>query len=107
LQQETSQIVKWNCEPEEFDFNLTSTNDLVKLEVIRYPNHRRRTGSRVFLLSSPKLDLCITFWSALRDLRRNRQVDVFDKNWRRPFPDEELREFTKLIRGAKRQARAG
>ena len=99
--------VKWNGEPEEFDFRMKAEDDRVELVVVRYPNHRRRRGSGriVFSFRGSKWDVCLPFWKELRDLHIRASVDVFESNWRRKFPQRELQQFTKLIRSLKREAR--
>ena len=99
--------VKWNCEPEEYDFNFVLEGDRVRFDVVRYPDHRRiPDASRiVFSVSGSKLDICGPFWSELRDLRRRISTDAFDQNWRREFPQREMQQFTKLIRALKHEAK--
>jgi hypothetical protein len=100
--------VKWNCEPEEFDFRLAAVDDRASLNVVRYPDHRRtKKASRiVFSFQGAKLDICLPFWRALRDLRRRISTDVFDSNWRREFPQRELQQLTKQIRALKREGQS-
>ena len=100
--------VRWNCEPEEFDFKMVAAGDGVQFKVVRYPNHRRLRGSSrtVFSLGGSKLEICLPFWRALRDLRRRIAEDEFDKNWRRPFPDSEMQQLTRLVRSEKRELKS-
>jgi hypothetical protein len=94
--------VRWNCEPEEIDFRVTAMSgaDRVEFEAIRYANHRRKQeDSRiVFALRDSKMAVCQPFWKALRDLQRRISTDVFESNWKRQFPQHELRQLTRLIR---------
>ena len=101
-------IVKWNCEPDEFDFKVKAKDERVAFEVIHYTNHRRsaKASRIVFALRSSKLEFCLPFWRALRDLRRNIATDEYDRNWRRPFPQKEMRQLTEAIRSFKRHAKA-
>lgn len=98
-------IVKWNSEPEEYDFKLTAKDDSIRLEIIRYPDHRRlnAASSIVFSFRSLKLDACLPFWKELRDLHRRATHDEFDRQWRREFPEREMQELTKRIRSLKRE----
>ncbi|MBA3765395.1 MAG: hypothetical protein H0W99_00120 [Acidobacteria bacterium] len=102
-------VVKWNCEPDEFDFKVTARDDRVEFEVVHYTDHRRslKASRIVFALRNSKLEFCTPFWRALRDLRRNIATDEYDRNWRRPFPQEEMRQLTEAVRSFKRQAKAG
>lgn len=95
--------VRWNCEPEEFDFRMTVNDDgdRVAFKVIRYAGHRRRQegdGQTVFSLHGSKIEVCQPFWRALRDLQRRASTDVFESNWKRKFPRRELQQLTRLIR---------
>lgn len=105
LKKDGSHTVKWNQEPEEYDFLLSREGLEAQLNVTRYPNHRRikKTGEQVFSHAATPLGICEAFWKALRELHRDIEVDEFDKNWRRAFPEEEMLELTKLLRETKRQ----
>jgi hypothetical protein len=98
-------IVKWNSEPEEYDFKLAANGDFVQLDIIRYPDHRRLTADsgKVFSFRGSKLDTCLPFWKELRDLHRRTIQDEFARQWRREFPEHETQELTKKIRSLKRE----
>lgn len=91
--------IKWNREPEEYDFVLKREGDRVQLEIVRYPNHRRRRreSETVLTHTAPLHGICTAFVVALRELRRDRAVDEFEKNWRREFPAQELQALTKRL----------
>jgi hypothetical protein len=95
--------IKWNSEPDEYDFKFDAHARDVRLDVIHYPDHRRRidTASLVFSFTGSKLDVCRAFWKELEDLRSRTEQDEFDRQWRREFPEHELQELTKRIRLAK------
>ncbi|HVF28113.1 MAG TPA: hypothetical protein VM943_07725 [Pyrinomonadaceae bacterium] len=101
--------VRWNCEPEQFDFDIATENDMAQLIVTCYPDHRRdsQAGQALFSLHVPKSDLCLPFWRELRGLERRAATDVFEKNWRRPFPRPEMQVFTKRVRQLRREMRKG
>jgi hypothetical protein len=101
--------VKWNCEPDELDFEAEAQgNERVSLRVMHYTDHRRQpeTGRLLFSLTASRLEICDGFWRALRDLRRHVATDEFDRNWRRPFPQTEMKQLTKALRSFKREAKA-
>lgn len=91
--------VKWNSEPDEYDFRFQSHGDRVLLEVIHYPDHRKldETATTVFSFEGPKEDACRTFWEELRDLQSRAGRDEFDRQWRRAFPERELQELTEKM----------
>jgi hypothetical protein len=99
--------VKWNCEPDELDFEFTSEADRASLKVLHFPDHRRRKGTSrtLFSLTATKLELCLPFWRALRSLHRDIETDEFDRNWRRPFPEIEMQHFTEAVRTYKRKSK--
>lgn len=104
-------LVSWNCEPDEIDFELSASGaalDSVSFKVIHYPDHHRlaRAARTLFSLRVSKLELCLAFWRALRDLHRHITTDEFDRNWRRPFPESEMRQLTEALRAFKRDAKA-
>lgn len=96
-------IIKWNSEPEEFDFKLAAHDEVVELEIIRYPDHRRlaESASLVFSFRGTKLEAGLPFWKELRDLHRRTRQDEFARQWRREFPEGEMQELTKSIRALK------
>ncbi|HYO63982.1 MAG TPA: hypothetical protein VER08_10160 [Pyrinomonadaceae bacterium] len=98
-------VARWNCEPEEYDFELSAEGASASLTVTRHPAHARRAedARAVFAYDAPRLALVLPFWRELRELRRRRAEDVFEKNWRRDFPDAELRELTRLVRARRRE----
>jgi hypothetical protein len=99
-------VVRWNGEPEEFDFRLSARNDRLRLDIIRYPDHRRAAESSeaVFSFDGRKLEVCHPLWKELRDLRRRTARDEFDRQWRSAFPESEMQELTKSIRAFKHEA---
>jgi hypothetical protein len=105
LESDHEAIVKWNSEPEEFDFKLAARGDSVQLDIIRYSDHRRlqKFSSNVFSFQASKLETCWPFWKELRDLHRRTMQDEFDRQWRREFPEREMQELTKRIRAIKRE----
>jgi len=91
--------VRWNGEPEEYDFILAVHGDSILLTIVRYPDHRRlvETSSIVFSFRGSKLDVCRPFWKELRDLQSRTTQDEFDRQWRREFPEQQLQRLTKQI----------
>jgi hypothetical protein len=100
--------VKWNCEPDELDFEFKSKAGRASLKVLHFPSNRRAkaTGRTLLSFAGPKLELCLPFWRALRSLHRDILTDEFDRNWRRPFPETEMQHLTEAVRAYKRQAQA-
>ena len=105
LSGENNVTVKWNREPEEYDFELQRNGNDAEFNIIRYPNHRRLKRKReiVFSHKAPVVNICESFSGALSELYKDKDVDEFDKNWRREFPDEEMHEFTSRLRRVKQR----
>ena len=97
-------VVRWNCEPDELDFDLKVDGARLKLEVVHYLSHRRapHTSRVVFALTGTTTDICAAFWKSLRELHRDIEVDEFARHWRREFPEAELRALTRALRNRKR-----
>jgi len=102
---ENEVIVKWNREPEEYDFEMHRNGNDAEFNIVRYPNHRRLKKSReiVFSHKASVVSVCESFSKALSDLHTDKEVDEFDKNWRREFPEAEMRELTTQLRTTKRR----
>ena len=100
-------VARWNCEPEEYDFELSAAGDRARLVVTRHtgPTRRADDARPVFAHAAERLQLVLPFWRELRELRRRTTEDDFEKNWRRPFPERELRELTRLVRERRRARR--
>lgn len=85
-------VVRWNAEPEEYDFVFEAEGDAARLDVLRHAGHRRdaERARRVFTHAGPRRDLCLAFARELRSLRSRAEADAFEQNWRRPFPEQEF-----------------
>lgn len=109
LEDDAALTVKWAHNPDELDFNFSASGVSVKLEVVRYRDHLRAEGAgeRVFSYAGSRLDVYHPFWKALRDLQGDIEVDEFARNWRREFPESELRRLTEDIEAHKRKQAHG
>lgn len=92
-----SATVRWNEEPEEFDFVFSEVDGECRLEVIRYTSHLRRDGATVFTAQSSREDICVPFWETLNAMKQDLVVDEFARNWRREFPAKEYSELMGVI----------
>jgi len=98
-------VVRWNCEPDEYDFIFITGGDTVQIDVAHFPDHRRKKvdAQIVFSLRDSALHVCLPFWTALRDLHRRVEVNEFARHWRRDFPNGAMQRLTKAIKAAKRE----
>lgn len=92
--------VKWNAEPEQFDFEFKPVGDEVELNVVRYVGRGRAADARarVFTFRGTRAEICRPFWREFKRLRDRRDTDVFEQNWRRAFPEAELDDFTQALK---------
>lgn len=90
-------VVRWNAEPEEFDFILAAEGEGAGLRVERYADHRREEAGEVFAHAGARRDLCLAFWRELHSLRERADTDAFRQNWRRSFPEREYQQLTDAL----------
>jgi hypothetical protein len=92
-------LLKWNRDPEEFDFRFVRTDDSVLLEIYEYPTDERDTAERelVFFHNGSIAELCVAFYETFAQLYEDRVTDEFEFNWRQPFPYPEFEEFKKRL----------
>jgi hypothetical protein len=103
-------VVRWGINPESLDFKFRSRGDDADLKVFRYLDEQRggsgADGSElVFSFSGDRVELCRSFWQALREMQGAAETDGFARNWRREFPARELEELTKSLRDGARSER--
>ena len=93
-------LLKWNRDPEEFDFRFVRYGDGVTLEIYQYPTESRETDERelVFSHSGSVGELCGSFAATLKQLYADRDTDEFEFNWRQPFPFVEFEEFKERMK---------
>lgn len=91
--------LKWNRDPEEFDFHFVREADKVLLQIYQYPTEERETNERELVFSH--LDTAANVFSAFArtfdQLYADRDTDEFEFNWRQPFPYHEYEEFKKRL----------
>ena len=91
---EHTRVVRWNCEPDEIDFRFSPEDaGRLRLEVCHYATNARaaETCRTVISVSNTRREIGGAFLHALTELERDKEVDVFESNWRREFPALRLR----------------
>lgn len=88
-------LLKWNRDPEEFDFHFVRGRDGVTLEIYQYPTETRDTDERELVFSHVGAvgEVCGAFAATFEQLYADRDTDEFEFNWRQPFPYREFEEF--------------
>ena len=92
-------LLKWNRDPEEFDFRFIRDDNSVTLEIYQYPTDDRDSDERelVFSHQGKIREVCEAFAATFEQLYADRDTDEFEFNWRQPFPYRECEEFKKRI----------
>jgi len=92
---EDEYLLKWNRDPEEFDFHFLRTGDDLRLEIFQYPTDERVAKERelVFTHTGRGREVLAAFGLTFEQLYEDRETDEFEFNWRQPFPFEEFADF--------------
>lgn len=86
-------VLKWNRNPEEFDFRFVRAGENLALEIYQYPTETREKGEKVFAHKGNVRDICTAFAETFEQLYTDRDTDEFEFNWRQSFPFEEFLAF--------------
>lgn len=97
---ENEYTLKWNRDPEEFDFRFVRFDGDLTIEIWQYPTEERNSSERelVFSHTGSVSDICGSFSETFGQLYEDRDTDEFEFNWRQPFPIREYQEFMKNFR---------
>ena len=96
---ENDYILKWNRDPEEFDFRFVRNGDQLTLEIYQYPTDDREPAERemVFTHTGHVREVVDAFAATFAQLYEDRDTDEFEFNWRQPFPHTEYEQFQNRI----------
>lgn len=97
-------VLKWNRNPEEFDFEFTA-DEKVLLEIYQYPVSTRPPERRelVYSFCGDRIEFCQAFYKTFEQLYEDRHTDEFEFNWRQPFPIREFEHFRQLLQKRQKQ----
>lgn len=92
-------LLKWNRDPEEFDFRFVRSGIDLTIEIYQYPTEDREAKDRelVYSHTGPLRDAIAAFAETFDQLYEDRDTDEFEFNWRQPFPYKEFEAFKKRI----------
>ncbi len=92
-------LLKWNRDPEEFDFHFLRNGDDLLIEIYQYPTEERDSAERelVFSHKGNVRDVTAAFAVTFDQLYADRDTDEFEFNWRQPFPYAEFEKFRETI----------
>jgi hypothetical protein len=93
-------VLKWNRDPEEFDFRFVRDGHDLLLEIYQYPTDEREAAERelVFSHAGKVADIVASFAETFDQLYADRETDEFEFNWRQPFPHAEFADFKRALR---------
>jgi len=96
---ENEYLLKWNRDPEEFDFRFVRNGNDVLIEIYQYPTDERDAAERhlVYSHAGPVDEIIGAFAETFEQLYEDRDTDEFEYNWRQPFPFREYEEFRARI----------
>ena len=88
-------VLKWNRDPEEFDFRFVRNGADLLIEIYQYPTDERDLAERelVFSHHGTVAEAIASFGETFEQLYEDRETDEFEFNWRQPFPYKEFEEF--------------
>ena len=92
-------LLKWNRDPEEFDFRFLREGDKMLLQIYQYPTDDRSFAERelVFTHLDSAENVINAFAATFEQLYADRETDEFEFNWRQPFPHREYEAFRERI----------
>ncbi len=92
-------LLKWNRDPEEFDFRFVRDGGGLLIEIYQYPTETRETDERelVFSHQGKVREVCSAFAATFEQLYADRETDEFEFNWRQPFPFREYERFKSVV----------
>ncbi|MFZ1700352.1 MAG: hypothetical protein WBO10_05480 [Pyrinomonadaceae bacterium] len=92
---ENEYLLKWNRDPEEFDFRFLREGEKLNIEIYQYPTDERDSAERelVFTHEGTVRTTCAAFAATFEQLYEDRDTDEFEFNWRQPFPYHEYANF--------------
>jgi hypothetical protein len=92
-------LLKWNRDPEEYDFRFVRKGDNISIEIYQFPTDEREAAERdlVYSHTGPIKETIDAFAVTFEQLYEDRDTDEFEFNWRQPFPFREYEEFRKNV----------
>ena len=90
-------VVRWNCEPEQYDWHFRAAGPHTQIRVLRYADARRLDPQEIFAQQLPTAQLAQQLLAEVRELRNRAERDVFVSNWQRPFPDAALERLSRIM----------
>ena len=85
---EWKRMIRWNRDPEEYDFVLSRNGTEARIEVFEYPTGERNEDERelAFRHTGDAIQCVRAFAETFQQLYDERGVDDFSDNWHQEFP---------------------
>ncbi len=93
-----SKTLKWNRDPEEYDFVFASGGGDVSVQITEYPTADRENGEIVYSYSGTALEVAAAFEQTFQQMYDERDIDEFEENWHQKFPIAEFESLKTAIR---------
>ena len=92
---ENEYLLRWNRDPEEFDFRFVREGSRLLIEIFQYPNDERDASERakVFEHVGSVDEVTSAFAATFEQLFKDRNTDEFEFHWRQAFPLKEYEAF--------------
>jgi len=92
-------LLKWNRDPEEFDFHFVRNGEDLLIDIYQYPTEDREAIERelVYSHTGTVSETVAAFAETFKQLYEDRDTDEFEFNWRQPFPFSAYEEFKARI----------
>ncbi|MEP6925279.1 MAG: hypothetical protein ABI954_12505 [Pyrinomonadaceae bacterium] len=96
-------VIMWSRNPEAFDFYFKRDGRTVRIEIFQYPSFSRAEQERelAFVYQGDVSEICVAFYNTFAHLRADIETDVFEQNWRQPFPHDAFERFEQTLQTAK------
>ncbi|MBA3321721.1 MAG: hypothetical protein H0T45_09805 [Pyrinomonadaceae bacterium] len=100
----TNAVVRWNDEPVEHEFLFDVESEQVDFKVYKIiqSSVAGRTREKAFAFNGSLYKVVRPFWKALRDMESKQSLAEYERQWREPFPEREMRELTQKIKAFKK-----
>lgn len=95
------QVVAWNTEPVEYEFRFASQTGRTRLEVLQYPDRRRKRRAEVpvAVVEGETIGIARAIWRGLRRLQGVVSTEEFAAAWGHPFPASTVERIGEQLQG--------
>ncbi len=96
---EGSQEALWYAEPTEYELRFCRDNEIVRFQIVEYPDGGRAGEGGLVLLdvSGAYAEIALPIWRALRELQGRYTETEFAERWKSPFPIDALNKWTDAL----------